>query len=336
MTKETANSNNYIRCPNCIGPLANGYCSHCDIQFEQLLGILDLRWPKAVGNSPAEAELIQKMVENFSESSFESLNQLRFQKSKLPDLIRDSYQQYAAQPQNRSQQMLDMFQKRVLERFSGYGHQIALDLGCGVGASSQILARQFETVIGIDSDFVSLILAQKYLEEQGVGNVILACAYAQKLPIASEIVDYAIAQNVLEHLFDVETALRNLNRVLNKSGCFCGDSRNRYDLLFPEPHVKLHWVGFWPRRWQAWYVWQFRKTGYEHTQLLSLPELNRHARKVFGQQATITFPYSAAYNRAEKWDGVIQMIEKIPVLSWLALLFFPSHLFIAQAGTSEK
>lgn len=336
MTIETDDSNNFIRCPNCLGPLTNGYCSACGIQFEQLLGILDLRWPQVTNSSPAEAELIRKMVENFSESSFASLNQMRFQKSKLPDLIRDSYQQYAAQPQNRSQQMLDMFQKRVHERFSGYGHRIALDLGCGVGASSLILARQFETVIGIDSDFVSLILARKYLEEQGVGNVILACAYAQKLPVASGIVDYAIAQNVLEHLFDVDTALKDLKRVLNKGGCFCGDSRNRYDLLFPEPHVKLHWVGFWPRRWQAWYVWQFRKTGYEHTQLLSLPELNRYARKVFGQSAFITFPYSAAYNRDAKWDGVIQKIEKIPVLSWLALLFFPSHLLIAQAGSPHK
>jgi ubiquinone/menaquinone biosynthesis C-methylase UbiE len=224
-----------------------------------------------------------------------------------------------------------MFQKRVLERFTILGTRVALDIGCGVGGSSQILSNQFEWVIGVDIDLISLILAQKYIEEQGTTNVLLVCAYAQKLPVPDRIVDYAIAQNVLEHLFDVETALGEVNRILRVGGCFCGDSRNRYDLFFLEPHVKLRWVGFWPRKWQAWYVWQFRQTTYEHTQLLSLLELKRCTRAIFGKSAVVTFPYSAAYNRPAKWDRIIMTIEKIPLFKWLALLIFPSHLLIAQA-----
>lgn len=327
----TPNINSEIfRCPNCLGELVEGTCSPCNTRYRQTLGILDLRWPQSGPTDAHEEAFIEKFVERYPVATFAELVALRFQSSNLPEEILATYQQYAANPQARSQQMLDMFEERVNEKFDRNSANVALDLGCGVGASSIALASQFERVVGIDVDLISLILARKFLEEQGVTNVVLVQAYAQNIPLLDDFVDYAIAQNVLEHLFDVQTALQEMQRILTVGGCFCGDSRNRYDLLLSEPHTKLRWVGFWPRRWQGWYVWQFRKMKYEHTKLLSLLELKRFAKIAFGKSAHVIFPMSAAYGRSAKWDKIIRFIERIPLINWLFLLFFPSHLLVAQ------
>jgi len=332
MIKNFADNSDILRCPRCQGKLDGEKCTQCNTQYDQTLGILDLRWPKPTQTNPKAATLISKIVENYPTATFQELVALRFQSSKLSSKIRADYQNYATNPQIRSQQMLNMFWEKVVAKFDKPAPHVALDLGCGVGASSAMLSHQFETVIGVDVDIISLLLAHKYFEEQEVTNVILVQAYAQALPLRDVFVNYAIAQNVLEHLFDVETALRELRRVLTVGGCFCGDSRNRFDLFLQEPHAKLRWVGFWPRRWQAWYVWQYRRMNYDHTRLLSLPELKRFAHRVFGASAFVVFPDSAAYGRSAKWDMPINVIERIPLIRWLFLFFFPSYLLISQVN----
>lgn len=331
MVNDSTSNFHILCCPRCQDPLDQLTCTPCELSFRETLGIPDLRWPRPSPAPPEERALIAEMVEAYPTSSFEQLVALRFQDSKLPKKILANYHNYSASPQERSRQMLDMFQERLLESFARPASGVALDLGCGVGASSVVLSSQFDTVIGIDIDLISLILARKFIEEQGISNITLVQSYAQKLPLPTKSVDYAVAQNVLEHLFEVETALRELRRVLADGGLFCGDSRNRFDLLFPEPHAKLRWVGVWPRRWQAWYVRQFRRVKYDHTHLLSLPELTRFARRVFGASAQVTFPLGAAYGRSPRWDRLIRFIERIPLLRSLCLFFFPSHLLLAQA-----
>lgn len=322
---------NILRCPNCLSALADNSCTECATAFNQVLGILDLRWPQ-VTYSYSETTQIEQMVKSYNTVSFSELVAIRFQGSDLPYEIRMDYERYAANPNIRSRKMLNMFWQKVTQYYPEPQNDVALDLGCGVGASSKILATQFEYVVGVDVDIISLILAKKYLEENGVDNVLLIQAYAQKLPLRNRFVTYTMAQNVLEHLFEVEVALREVKRVMRVSGCFCGDSRNRYDLLFKEPHAKLRWVGFWPRRRQAWYVKRFRQITYDHTHLLSLTELKRFAQNVFGSSITISFPSGAAYDRSDKWDRLINVLGRVPIINWLALFFFPSHLLLAQVN----
>jgi len=324
-----------FRCPRCRGKLSDETCTQCLTLYEQTLGILDLRWPRPDSTNRAENALLSKLIEQYPTATFQEMIAIRFQNSNLPSEIRMQYKDYSGSPLIRSQQMLNMFQERLAERFTVPKFDVVLDLGCGVGASSLLLSSRFAQVVGIDVDLISLILARKFLEEQGVVNVVLAQAYAQRLPLPDGVVDYVVAQNVLEHLFDVETALQELRRVLTRGGCFAADSRNRFDLVWLEPHVKLRWVGFWPRRWQAWYVWQLRGVKYDHTQLLSLPELKRNARRVFGGTVFVGFPLGAAYGRSTKWDTLIRLLERIPLLRSLGLFFFPSHLLVVQVQPGE-
>jgi SAM-dependent methyltransferase len=196
------------------------------------------------------------------------------------------------------------------------------------------LAKQFHQVIGIDSYLPVLLLAKKLLKDQGVGNVTLLQAYAQNIPTRNDCIDYAIAQNVIEHLIDVESALREIRRVLRHGGCFCGDSRNRFDLFFPEPHVKLRWVGLFPRRLQPWYVRKFRGVSYSewHCCLQSWWGLRRSARRAFGPSARIVLPLVSAYGHPTNVDKGVEWLDKVPILKDLVLLVFPSHLLVAQSA----
>lgn len=199
-------NSNLLCCPHCHGALRSGTCTQCQTRYEETLGILDLRWPRPKPMSQAERALLFKLIDNYHKVGFSELVAMRFQNSQLPADIQQEYEEYAQNPISRSQKMLDMFRKRFIELFSLPEFGVALDIGCGIGASSFLLASQFDQVVGIDVDLISLILARKFLEEQGVNNVVLAQAYAQKIPLPDESVHYAAAQNVVEHLFDVESA----------------------------------------------------------------------------------------------------------------------------------
>ena len=290
---------------------------------------MDLRWPPPKEDL-TESKVLRDMLNQFETSTFEDLLILRYQNHELSKQSLNLYQEYRVNLQDRGMRMVDMFQKRLLDYYALPGNQVALDIGCGVGASSSYLAKGFQWVIGLDPSLPDLLLARKFFEEGNVKNVYLMQAYAQNIPLRGNCVEFVVAQNVIDHLFSVEVAFREVHRVLRGGGCFCGDSRNRFDLFMPEPHVKLRWVGFFPRKFQPWYVNKFRKRSYSSAKLLSLFELAKHATLVFNN-SKVVFPLVSAYFdvSSSRWDRIIKLIEYIPVLRTAMLSIFPSHILLA-------
>lgn len=320
-----------IRCPNCGQTLEAQHCRGCGTYFPERMGILDMRWPRPTAPDPAEEALIEQLIAAFPTSSFEELVEMRFRQTGTSAEFMAVYNNYYHTLEARGQQMMEMFQERLSDYFKPPAQGVALDVGCGIGASSAVLVHHFEQVVGIEPSLITLILARKFFAERGLEGILLVQAYGQHLPLAADCIDYAVAQNVIEHLLDIEPAFRELNRVLKSGGCFCGDSRNRFDILFPEPHTNLHWVGFWPYKLQPWYVQRFKKMPYLGTRLLSLRELSQTARRIFGRSTRVVFPLASAYGQSAKWDRYLQRLEKIPLLRQLLLMFFPSHLLLVQA-----
>lgn len=322
-------THSFLQCPSCHNPLKNNQCHHCGITFNEILGILDLRWPQQE-NTDKENDLVSKLITEYPHSKFDELVNIRFLDLTIPLEYLDTYQSYQSSMQARGQKMMTMFRKRLSHFYSLPNKRVSVDLGCGVGASSIILAKEFSLVIGIDPSLPDLILAKKYFQEQQINNITLIQAYAQNLPLRNDVVSFITAQNVIEHLFDVESAFWEIQRILQHEGCFCGDSRNRFDLFFPEPHAKLRWVGLFPRKLQPWYVRKFKNIPYTSAHLLSWFELTRYAKRVFGKLSKVIFPLVSAYGQSQKLDRITQIIEKIPVLNLLILFIFPSHLLITQ------
>lgn len=59
---------------------------------------------------------------------------------------------------------------KMLDALSIEPHHVALDIGCGLGYSTAVLAKMCEFVVGVESDADHAAQAQNILSEQGVDN----------------------------------------------------------------------------------------------------------------------------------------------------------------------
>jgi ubiquinone/menaquinone biosynthesis C-methylase UbiE len=244
----------------------------------------------------------------------------------LPADLRNAYAAYRHAMFARGRKLYAMFRVGLLTHYGETGHGLALDLGCGVGANALPMSADFAQVVGVDPGLPDLILARKAVEEKGVRNVVLAQAFAQRVPLADGACDFVSAQNVLEHVQDLDGALAEVARTLRPGGGFAADSRNRYDLFFREPHVRLRWVGYLPRRWQARYVHWRRGLMYDDTRLLSYGELLRALQRHLGPRTRITFPDVTAYGAGDGFARLVAGAARVPGVGGMLLRVFPTQL----------
>ena len=95
-----------------------------------------------------------------------------------------------------------------------------LEVGCGVGAQTAILARRSPKTSfhSIDISLESLSAAEEYIHSLGLSNVTFERADIRKEPFRSETFDHIFICFVLEHLPDVAKTLTYLREVLRPGG----------------------------------------------------------------------------------------------------------------------
>jgi len=105
-----------------------------------------------------------------------------------------------------------------------------LDLGCSYGyLESLVLSEMCHSVIGVDIDKEAIRLAKRKCK--GFSNTHFIVVDIEKgLPFRSEIFKKVLFLDVLEHLKDDETILKEINRVLKKNGV----------LIISVPHKYWH------------------------------------------------------------------------------------------------
>ncbi len=327
----------HLLCPACYTPLSEEAdtltCPSCGTSYPITMGIPDLRHPRPA-DTLAEKEVVAQLLAAYKKADYPTLVQLRLRlepgSQAASDTLMTHITEYVLSQLERGRRMVRMYHEELAQHFTISGHDLALDLGCGSGASLLTLAEQFKVVVGIEPSLASLLLARKALESHDIHNVILVQGYGQHIPYAENSFDYANALNVLEHVFEVKPVLQEIYRTLRPGGCFAADSRNRFDLFLPEPHVQVRWVGMLPRRLAPRYVYWRTGLIYNHTQLLSYGELRQALQSVFGVRHYITFAYPNAYNAPKRFDTWVKKLANIPLLSSLALRIYPSHIAVAQ------
>ncbi len=334
MDSPTDNGRPAIQCPTCANLLEPGEdawsCGRCGGRVQATLGIPDLR-PSPASASNVGSE-IQQLCEAFATSDFAALLALRQQKFSTgdPALLR-RYAKYREVGFERGRRFFGMVERRLAEVVGAPDAGAAVVIGCGTGGCTAAVAGRFRHVVALDPGLPDLILAKKALSEAGIDNVTLVQAYAQRIPLADASVALVIAENVLEHVFDLDGTMIEAARVLQEDGRFAGDSVNRYNMLRPEPHVMLWGVGFLPRSLQARYVlWRRGFRGYGRgVRLPSYREMAHALRRGFGAGGRFVFPGVDAYGLPPAFDHILRLIERVPPLAWGLLQIFPVHLALA-------
>ncbi len=112
---------------------------------------------------------------------------------------------------------------------------LILDVGCGGGFLCNDLARLGFSVIGIDTSPESLRIAKKHDATKSVSYIV---ADAYSLPFPENSFDIVTAMDVLEHVKDPVSVIREVSRVLRPDGFFFFHTFNR-NLLSKLVNIKL-------------------------------------------------------------------------------------------------
>lgn len=104
-----------------------------------------------------------------------------------------------------------------------------LDVGCGAGFLSNLLASENLQVTGLDISVESLSVAKKYDTTKKVQYVE---GNAYMLPFADNSFDVITCMDFLEHIEDPERAIKEMSRVLKPNGQFFFHTFNRNPVAY--------------------------------------------------------------------------------------------------------
>ncbi|GAC1354107.1 MAG: bifunctional 2-polyprenyl-6-hydroxyphenol methylase/3-demethylubiquinol 3-O-methyltransferase UbiG [Ktedonobacteraceae bacterium] len=118
--------------------------------------------------------------------------------------------------------------------------QEVLEVGCGGGLIGYELAQRGALIIGIDPSENALEVARDKVQQSGLGqSAYFEQGYAESLPYADGSFSVIVCLDVLEHVRDLHTTIKEITRVLAPGGIFIFDTVNRTFLA----RLALIWIG---------------------------------------------------------------------------------------------
>ena len=133
-----------------------------------------------------------------------------------------------------------------------WNHKRVLDLGCGGGFVSEELARRGAQVMGVDPAAPLLNVARRHASQNSL-NIDYREGSGEQVPAADSHFDIVVCVDVLEHVNNLDSVLREVHRVLKPGGLFLYDTINRNVFSFLWMIVALEWVsGRIPRGTHDW------------------------------------------------------------------------------------
>ncbi len=149
------------------------------------------------------------------------------QKHRRPELVEDQsmmrkFYEYVAQTKGDIDDYwaTGFFQSLLIEKINEILHDVhgkrIIDIGCGDGRTVMSLAKQGNSVVGIDISYTRLLRAKKKARKHA-DKTLFVQSYAEFLPIKQGAFDGVICTEVLEHVMDDDALLRELAHVLKSN-----------------------------------------------------------------------------------------------------------------------
>lgn len=137
------------------------------------------------------------------------------------------------------------------------------DLGCGTGATAELLAPFVARVVAVDESAEMLTAARSRLD---VDTVDLRQGALEELPLADGELDAAVLMLVLHHLADPAAVLAEAARALAPGGRLLVVDMLAHDRVRFREEMGHQWLGFEPERIERWLA----AAGFEAPRLVPL------------------------------------------------------------------
>ena len=178
-----------------------------------------------------------------------------------------------------------------------------LDVGCGGGILSEEFAKVGCCVTGLDPSEPSLETARKHATMEGL-TIDYRQGSGESMPFEKDSFDVVVCCDVLEHVDNLESTLREVARVLKPGGMFCYDTINRTEEsrkanIFAAQDFAL--TSFFPRNTHVWekfitpeeILTLFEKVGFDNCNMTglnsALPDLQVAGLLIFRKLGLLTF-----------------------------------------------
>lgn len=161
---------------------------------------------------------------------------------------------YSAEEQQRLYQQARFLEPKVYEKIDLSTQDHILEVGCGVGAQTEILLERFPQlrVQGVDAIAAQIARAKERLSPQmTAGRVKLDVADALHLPYQDSSFDGAFICWLLEHVQNPVGILREVHRTLRAgSVIYCTEVQNATFYVHPySPATLQYWFAFNDHQW---------------------------------------------------------------------------------------
>lgn len=171
-----------------------------------------------------------------------------------------------------------------------------LDVGCSTGLTFGLIAKEFKNAFGVEPDRKAAEIATERIRRQKLPNVVLQ-ADGGALPFADGSFDIATNIEVIEHVQNPRSLLKEIARVLKAGGILHITTANK---LWPmEPHYRLLFLSYLPSKFADTYVRMMGKgRSYENIQLPTYGQFRRLVEEFFDVE-DVTLQCIADYQRFE-------------------------------------
>ena len=118
-------------------------------------------------------------------------------------------------------------------------------MGCGAGGFLIAAAGMCKEIVGVDIALRWLVICKKRLDENGI-NATLVCADVESLPFQNEVCTHLYANDLIEHVYNVELAVAAMTKHLSPTGKLWISGNNRF-CLGPHASTRIWALGYLPR-----------------------------------------------------------------------------------------